>query len=71
MYDEFLAVLVRAVAWLVALSLGLVWCVVFLRVMVPQLNLLIVTFAATPGGLIVLVLIWRALGRPVRSRRDR
>jgi hypothetical protein len=71
MYDELVDVLVRALAWVVAISVGVVWCVIFLRLLVPQLNLLIVSFAATPGGVIVLVLVWRALGRPVRSRRDR
>lgn len=59
----FQDILIRIGAWLGGVTLAIVWIYILARAFLPRLGAAFSCFVATPGGIVLVVLAWRVLGR--------
>lgn len=64
----FQDIVLRIAAWLGGITLALVWIYMLAHAFLPRLGAALSCFILTPGGIILVVLAWRALGR--QSKRS-
>jgi len=61
---------VKAALWVVGLTVAIVWIYALVRALLPRLGDALTCFVATPGGIVLVVLLWRALGRRPAKKKS-
>ncbi len=56
-------ILVRIAVWLVAITLAGFWVYGLAALLLPRLGAALSCFIVTPGGIVLILLTWRALRR--------